>query len=172
MAWEDKFVEVVYEGGHTRFFERFLDAREVSSLVIISPWIRILEGEPFTLSDVIRVIENQRIPTTVIMRDPKKEEMNAEADELLRQCSFANIHYNNDLHAKVYVCRCEPFGFALLGSANLSGNATRALEIGMLIEGKGLGRQIVEELELLGKDDIPNKSGTRIGQYATKKRFN
>lgn len=34
--WEQKFVKVVYEGGHEAFFERFLLAVEVRNLLIVS----------------------------------------------------------------------------------------------------------------------------------------
>src|SRR3989337_2310495 len=166
MRWEEKFVRVVYEGWHSIFFERFLQAVEVSALVIISPWIRTLEGETVTLADIVQAIERKKAPTTVVMRNPIKEPLNKEADALLRQCPYVSLYYNNDLHAKIYVCRCEPFGFALLGSANLSGRATRALEIGLLIEGKGVGRDIVQELGALGRDDVPNRSGTSLVQLA------
>jgi hypothetical protein len=86
--------------------------------------------------------------------------MNLTAVEIFRGIKSVSLFFNNELHAKVYVCRCYPFGFALVSSANLSGHATRALEIGVLIEGKGNGRNIIEELEFLGLEDIPNRSGT------------
>jgi len=171
MRWEERFVTVVREGGHSLFFERFIQAVEVTSLVIVSPWIQSLNGEPFSLRDILWSIERRRIPATIIMRSPGKEPLNGEAAELFEGCPFITLYYNNDLHAKVYVCRCQPYGFALLGSANLSGRATRALEVGLLIEGKGAGRAIVEELEILGKQDIPNRAGTELRQLGRSRPF-
>jgi len=160
-TWEEKFAEIVYEGGHKTFFERFLLATKIESLVIVSPWISTLPDENITLEDIILTIKRQNVPTTVIMRDPERERLNIKAAKLFRQCrNIIDLYFNNELHAKVYVCKCAPFGFALLGSANLSGRATRAHEIGVLIEGKGYGREIVEELDLLGKEDILNRAGT------------
>ena len=171
MRWEERFITVVREGGHSLFFERFMQAVEVTSLVIVSPWIQSLDGEPLSLKDILWSVKRGRVPTTVIMRSPEKEPLNRESVELFEGHPFITLYYNNDLHAKIYVCRCQPFGFALLGSANLSGQATRALEVGLLIEGKGAGRDIVGELELLGKEDIPNKAGTKLRQLARARPF-
>lgn len=164
MRWEEQFVTVVREGGHSLFFERFIHAAGVTSLVIVSPWIQGLLGEPISLRDIIWSVEREKVAATVIMRSPRKEPLNEEAAQLFRGCPFITLFYNNDLHAKIYVCRCQPFGFALLSSANLSGRATRALEVGLLLEGKGAGRAVIEELEILGKEDIPNMAGTQLIQ--------
>jgi len=166
MRWEERFITVVREGGHTLFFERFMQATEITSLVIVSPWILGLDGEPFSLETILHAIRRGKVPTTVIMRNPEKEQLNVEAAELFKGSPFVTLYFNNDLHAKIYVRRCQPFGFALLSSANLSGRATRALEVGLLVEGKGAGRAIVEELEVLGKEDIPNRAGTELKHVA------
>ena len=171
MRWEERFITVVREGGHSLFFERFLQAVEVTSLVVVSPWIQSLDRESLSLKDILWSVKKGRVPTTIIMRSPEREALNGDAAELFEGCPFITLYYNNDLHAKIYVCRCQPFGFALLGSANLSGRATRALEIGLLVEGKGAGRAIIEELELLGKEDIPNRAGTKLRQLARARPF-
>lgn len=171
MRWEERFITIVSEGGHTLFFERFVQAVQVTSLVVVSPWIQSLDGEPLSLKDILWSIERKKVPTTIIMRSPQKEPLNRDATELFEGCPFITLYYNNDLHAKIYVCRCQPFGFALLGSANLSGRATRALEVGLMIEGKGAGRSIIGELELLGKEDIPNRAGTELRQLTKVRPF-
>lgn len=162
MEWEARFARIVYERGHEVFFERFLLASQVRRLVIVSPWITTLRGESTTLEDIVAKVNSEEVSTTVIMRHPRKEPWNSEAAQLFSRNQFITVYFNNELHAKVYVCRCDPFGFALVTSANLSGQATRALEIGVLIEGKGYGRDIVEELERLGTEDLPNRSGTLL----------
>jgi hypothetical protein len=162
MEWESRFAKIVYERGHEQFFERFLLASQVQQLIIVSPWITALRAESITLEDIIAKISYDRVRTVVIMRPPHKDSINLEAVQLLSRNQFVTIYFNAELHAKVYVCRCHPFGFALIGSANLSGQATRALEIGVLIEGRGYGMNIVEELERLGTEDLPNRSGTLL----------
>ena len=166
MNWEDRYIKVVREGGHALFFERFISASSITSLVIVSPWIQTLSGEPISLEQIVSFVTKEKIPTTIIMRSVQKEPLNRNAAEIFKKCPLITLYYNNDLHAKIYVCRCQPFGFALLGSANLSGRATRALEIGLMVEGKGAGKEIIEELDILGKEDIPNMVGTIVSQYA------
>lgn len=162
MEWEARFARIVQERGHEQFFERFLLASRVRRLVIVSPWITSLRGERITLEEIIAKINKDKVSTTVVMRHPRKEPWNRHAASLFSKNQLTTVYCNNELHAKLYVCRCDPFGFALVSSANLSGQATRALEIGVLIEGKGYGRDIVEELELLGTEDLPNRSGTLL----------
>ncbi len=164
MTWEEKYVKVVSKGGHEYFFQRFALAVEVTSLLIVSPWIMTLEGERRTLKDVLSLIEEHDIPTTIVMRNPEKEPWNRDAAKLLVGHRLITLYYNNDLHAKIYVCKCQPYGFALLSSANLSGKATRAPEVGLMIEGRGEGRNVIDELEAVGKTHIPNRAGTERRQ--------
>ena len=165
MAWEEKYIKVVNSGGHSRFFDRFMLAVGITSLVLVAPWIMSLEGERRTLKDILREVEKKRVPTTVIMRSPDKEPLNKDSDALFRKCPLVTLHYNNSLHAKIYVCKCDPYGFALVGSANLSGRATRELEVGLLVEGRGEGRGVIDELEKLGTNHVPNRSSTVCQQY-------
>lgn len=159
--WEQRFVQIVDEGGHEAFFHRVLLASGIKHLLIISPWITSLKDEEVQLQEIIRKIKKGNINTRVFMRHPKKEHFNIEAANMFISCPTATLFFNNELHAKVYVCRCDPFGFALVGSANLSGKATRAYEIGLMIQGKGRGVEIIEDLEKLGSHDLPGRAGTQ-----------
>lgn len=152
------------------FFDRLFGAQRVQSLVLVSPWIGLLSRERFgySLEDIAQLIVSYHVPTYVITRDPKVEPTNEQAVGILTGCPPVNLFYNNDLHAKVYVCRCEPFGFALLSSANLSAASANTVEIGLMIDGKGYGQLVVEELENVGKEDLPNMAGTRVVKYAEK----
>ncbi len=162
MINEDKYVRVVHEGGHQYFFDRFVIATGIAELIIISPWIMDLEAERIKLRQILHTINKEKVPTVIITRAPNYEPLNIDALKLFKESRWTTIFYNNDLHAKVYVCRCDPFGFALVSSANLSGRATRALEIGVFIEGKGHGCKVIDELALLGKYDIPGRASTRL----------
>ena len=169
-TWEEAYSKVVKEGGHLRFFERLFAAHDIHSLVIISPWIVLSRQDSFSydIEGLSQFIKSNNISTYIITRDPEKETVNKRAIDILTSCPSVNIFYNNSLHAKIYVCRCEPFGFALLSSANLSGASASTIEIGLMIEGKGYGQLIVEELENIGKEDFPGMSETRVVKYATK----
>jgi len=166
--WEESYAQVVRTGGHILFFERFFSAHDIHRLVIISPWVGFLQREKcgYSLEDIARRINSNRIPTYVITRDPEVEIANIKAIDIFLSCPSVNLYYNNSLHAKVYVCRCEPFGFALLSSANLSSTSVKMVEIGLMIEGKGYGQIVVEELECVGKEDLPGMSETKVVKYA------
>jgi hypothetical protein len=150
------------------FFKRLFGAQAVRSLVLVSPWIGVFEREHFgySLEDIAGLIVACHIPTYVVMRAPEVAPTNDSAAVILSRCPSVNLFFNNDLHAKVYVCRCDPFGFALLSSANLSSSAANTVEIGLMIDGKGYGQLVIEELENVGKEDLPNMAGTRAAKYA------
>lgn len=166
--WEEAYARIVRERGHMLFFQRLFGAHGVQSLVLVSPWIGVLCRERFgySLEDVAQLIVSFRIPTYVVTRGPEVAPTNEQAVGILTRCPPVNLFFNNDLHAKIYVCRCEPFGFALLSSANLSAAAANTVEIGLMIDGKGYGQLVVEELENVGKEDLPNMAGTRVVKYA------
>src|SRR5437870_4950180 len=61
--WEDRYVRVLMDGGHREFFDRFLQAQEVLSLVLITPWISSerLVHDQFT--STLQKIRGERIRT-------------------------------------------------------------------------------------------------------------
>lgn len=166
--WKESYTQVVKAGGHVLFFERLFAAKDVHGLVIISPWISFLQREElgYSLEDIASFINLNQIPTYIITRAPEVEFVNRKAIDIFCSCPSVNLYYNNSLHAKVYVCRCEPFGFALLSSANLSMASSKIVEIGLMIEGKGYGQMVIEELEYVGKEDLPGMSETIAVKYA------
>lgn len=162
--WREKYLEVAYERSHIQFFERVFSAMEVRKLVIVSPWIASKEGDRVTIADIADYVARKEIDTTVVMRDPQKEPINFEAARLLkaRIANWLTLYYNNGVHAKIYVCRCQPFGFALLSSANLTPHGPATYEVGLFVSGFGAGEKIVEDLELIGTDYLPGKSETHL----------
>ena len=169
--WEERYASVVRHKGHVMFFHRVFVAQDITSLVIVSPWIGSLNRQEigYSIDDLIRLITLSRVPTHVITRTPRKAPSNHDAVAALKTCALVNLYFNDEVHAKVYVCRCRPCGFALLSSANLSHTAaTSSVEIGLMIEGKGYGERVVEELEAFGKEDMPGMPGTYVEKYADK----
>ena len=167
-GWEERYAAVVRQGGHMRFFERVFIAQGIENLVIVSPWLGSMTRRQvgYTIQDIAGLINESQIPTFIVTRSHKVEPINTEAVRTFRDCPTVNLYFNNELHAKVYVCRCVPFGFALLSSANLSQSATVSVEIGLMIEGKGYGEDVVRELEAFGKLDMPGMAGTYVEKYA------
>jgi len=128
-----------------RFFLRDADVR---SLCIVSPFISALEGCRFTLADLRRKVEAQRICTYVITRFPT-EAYQAEAMTILRGSPWIEVRYNPSIHAKVYVAMAsrEADSFALFGSGNLTAASLWAnIEVAMMLYGEGIGRTLLHEL--------------------------
>jgi len=163
VSWEARYVRVIVEGGHRAFFDRFVEAHEVTTLVLVSPWVAGTGEHRSQLEVVARKIERDSIATWLLTRHPDREPVNRPALELLSSLPTVKTFFNNELHAKVYVCRCDPFGFAYVGSANLTGRAMTAYEVGVMVDGKGEGERIVEELERVGTVDLLNRAGTSEG---------
>ena len=68
---------------------------------------------------------------------------------MLWQCPLAEIRYNPDIHAKLYVVwsRDEAESFALFGSGNLTKSGLcHNIELGMMIFARGHGRTILRDL--------------------------
>lgn len=162
--WWEKYVEVAYEKGHIEFFDRMFAANGVWRLIMVSPWIASRVDDPINIESIADYIEKFHVDTTIVMRSPEKEPTNsAAADLFMRTISpWLTLYYNNSIHAKIYVCRCQPFGFALLSSANFTPHDPRSYEVGLVINGFGAGQKIVEELELTGTDYIPGKGESSL----------
>lgn len=158
--WEERYVRVIVEGGHREFFDRFLLAEGVRSLVIVSPWIDSVGEMADQFSAVARRIALDRIDTTVIVRHPRKEPTNYPAVTRFAAMPTVQLFFNNELHAKVYACYCQPYGFAYVGSANLTGRAIVAFEVGVMVDGRGAGIRVVDELAQVGTVDLLNRAGT------------
>jgi len=162
--WWEQYVEVVYEKGHIEFFERMFGASGVWKLVIVSPWIASRIDDPINIESIADYIKKFHVDTTIIMRNPEKEPTNSAAVNLFKRkiSPWMTLYYNNSVHAKIYVCRCQPFGFALLSSANFTPHDPRSYEVGLVVNGFGAGQKIVEELELTGTEYIPGKGESTL----------
>lgn len=128
-----------------RFFLRDADLR---SLCIVSPFISSLAGCRFTLADLRRKIERERICTYVTTRQPV-EEYQVEAMTVLLGSPWIEVRYNPSIHAKVYVAmaRRESDSFGLFGSGNLTAGSVHAnIEVAMMLYGGGIGRTLLHEL--------------------------
>jgi len=168
-SWEGRYAQVIVEGGHREFFNRFLLAENVASLVVVSPWISSVGEMADQFRETVRKIGRERINTTVVVRPPSREPTNRLSVQVLDGLPTVSMYFNPELHAKIYVCRCAPYGFAYVGSANLTGRGTVAYEVGLIIEGKGHGQKIVDELRNVGTIDLLNRAGTR--EASTKELF-
>jgi len=154
------YAELITEKPVKRFLQKFcLSDEEFESLIIVSPWIGPLEGLRYTLAYVLSLVEKRRLPTYVITRTPE-EPWHQQAVDLLLECNWVELRYNDSLHAKLYVCKQrEGRGFAMLGSGNLSrASIEKNIEIGMMIYGRGRGRDLLHELYSWGAIRLRTRS--------------
>ncbi len=126
----------------------FLRDANMRSLCIVSPFISSLEGCRFTLMDLRRKVERERICTYVTTRQPT-ESYQAEAMAVLLGSPWIEVRYNPSIHAKVYVATAtrEADSFGLFGSANLTaGSIQTNIEVAMMLYGEGMGRPLLRGL--------------------------
>ena len=143
------YAQVVTERPVGRFLQRYLLGGVVAqTMVFVSPFIGDLAGTPFELRAVTEKAVADRTRLYVITREPR-EPYHRAGVEILQQCPLAEIRYNPDIHAKLYVVwsRDEAESFALFGSGNLTKSGLRHnIELGMMIFARGHGRAILRDL--------------------------
>ena len=143
------YAQMVTERPVGRFLQRYLLGGVVAqTMVFVSPFIGDLAGTPFELRAVTEKAVADRTRLYVITREPR-EPYHQAGVELLQQCPLAEIRYNPDIHAKLYVVwsRDETESFALFGSGNLTESGLRHnIELGMMIFARGHGRAILRDL--------------------------
>jgi len=144
-----RFAELVTERTVERFLLRlFLRDARFRGLCIVAPFISALQDARFSLRDLREKVEQERVPTYVVTREPT-ETYQAAAMSVLLGSPWIELRYNSALHAKVYIATAEhaPDSFALFGSANLTSKAIETnVELGMLVYSDGPGREILREL--------------------------
>jgi phosphatidylserine/phosphatidylglycerophosphate/cardiolipin synthase-like enzyme len=126
----------------------FLRDAEIRSLCIVSPFISSLTDCRFTLTDLRRKVDRERICTYVTTRRPK-EAYQVEAMSVLLGSPWIEVRYNASIHAKVYVAmaRREADSFGLFGSGNLTAASfQKNVEVAMMLLGEGIGRTLLNEL--------------------------
>ena len=126
----------------------FLRDADMRSLCIVSPFISSLDGCRFTLADLRRKVERERICTYVTTRQPA-EKYHEEAMAVLLGSPWIEVRYNRSIHAKVYIATAsrETDSFAMFGSGNLTTASFQAnIEVAMMVYGHGVGRSLLHEL--------------------------
>jgi len=155
------YAQVVTERPVERFLQRYLVGGVVAqTMVIVSPFIGDLAGTPFELRAITKKVVADHTRLYVITREPR-ELYHQAGVAVLQQCPLAEIRYNPDIHAKLYVVwsRDEAESFALFGSGNLTESGLRHnIELGMMIFARGHGRTILRDLYQWGSYTLRTKS--------------
>ena len=144
------YVRIFTEKAVDLFLQKYLVCNTYpQTLVIVSPFISDLSGELTDLKDIVAKINKDKTITYIITR-PSKEQYQQKSMAILSQSPFTEIRYNEDIHAKLYICWCrkdEKESFALFGSGNLTtGGLRQNLELGMMIFSEDHGRTLVRDL--------------------------
>jgi hypothetical protein len=154
---------VIRSGVQRVFVNRLKRAKtNVRSVVIVSPWITELDDASCPLLSLVQLIQSMKMLTYVFTRTPSRPE-HMKAIALLQTCDTLELVYNDNIHAKIYACVApSPYGFALLGSANLTANSLSLYEVGLLISGVGAGSSIVVELANFGMNHLRTRPESKI----------
>mgnify|MGYP001052506106 CR=1 FL=1 len=115
------FAKITYNPVMDFFKKFFIGEVKAKTLIIISPIITGLFNTRFSLERLKKKIDNDKILTYVITREPK-ENFHREAIDLLMSSDFTEIRYNSSLHAKLYICALDEPIFTMLSSGNLGEN--------------------------------------------------
>jgi hypothetical protein len=160
-AKEPPFVKVYTKNTVEQFIKRYmLSSVKAQSLVLVSPFISTLEGETYNLKAILKRAEKDHTRVYVVTHEPEAE-YQREGIELISRFDCAEIRYNSEIHAKLYICwgREVEESFAFFGSGNLtSGGLRYNLELGMMILARGDGKNILKALYQWGSFDIRTAS--------------
>jgi hypothetical protein len=161
---------VVRNGVHKVFAARLRRASNTAKYVVIaSPWITE-SSKGGSLDQITKILSEKRIPTYVFVRPPETE-FELQGIQLLINCPTVELVYNPHLHAKLYTCIAPyPYGFALLGSANMTVRSNTLYEIGLLVLAAGGGEVIIKELASFGMDYLRTRPESLVVKRMLKGR--
>lgn len=162
---------VVRNGVQQVFAARLRKARKVVKLIVIaSPWITAQPARNNALSQIVRIVTENKIPTHVFSRPPQTSS-ELLGLQMLTNCPTVELVYNPHLHAKLYVCIAPyPYGFAILGSANMTANSDVLYEIGLIVLAAGGGEAIIKELANFGMDYLRTRPESQVAKRMLKVR--
>jgi len=144
----------------------FVGKPDTEALVIVSPFIGSLAGTRFELRQLCERLGQTNTPIYVLTREPV-DDYHREGVAVLLRYDNVEVRYNPALHAKLYVCwaRETSEAFALFGSGNLTYPGVQGnIELGMMIFGKGPGRDLLHCLYKWGLD-LRTLAGTSVAKY-------
>ena len=138
--------------------------KTAKTVVIASPWITSEAAGDGAVKVVCDVVQRHCIPTYIFTKTPQGEGHQRALDALAR-CPTVEVVLNESLHAKIYACLAPyPFGFALLGSANMTKGSGYLHEVGLIVSAGGSGQEIVRELAAFGLDYLRTRPESVIAK--------
>ena len=162
-----RFAQIVTDRPVERFLRKlFIGQPDLETLVIVSPFIGSLAGTRFELRQLCEHLSRTNTPVYVLTREPV-DEYHREGVDVLLQYDNIELRYNPALHAKLYICWAREVteAFALFGSGNLTYAGVQGnIELGMMVFGKGPGRDLVNRLYKWGLE-LRTLAGTTVAKH-------
>lgn len=123
-------INIITEASLSEFGQVALaNAYRIRRAWIISPWFTATKSRYDPLALIVEALKRRGVHIDIVTRPPR-ECWHREAVDVLRANLRPNIHYNANLHSKLYILKCDGFQYAMLGSPNLTYRAdTRNKEI-------------------------------------------
>lgn len=162
-----RFAQIVTDRPVERFLRKlFISKPDLEALVIVSPFIGSLAGTRFGLRELCERLSRTNTPVYVLTREPV-DDYHREGVAILLEYENVEVRYNAALHAKLYVSwtREVSEAFALFGSGNLTYPGVEGnIELGMMVFGKGPGRDLVNRLYKWGLE-LRTLAGTTVAKH-------
>lgn len=160
----DKFVRILTNKPVRHFLIKFRCTHNVEKLVIISPFLSLLDDVSYNLEEVCKDTKKKDILFYLITKPPE-DEKHYKAINILSKYNNIEIRYNDSLHAKLYIGLTNDINndFAMLGSSNFTTNSiVNNIEIAMMIFSKGEGKKIIRELSKWGLEILRTRTNSKI----------
>lgn len=148
------FLQLRYGVGNVvePFLFRLFGEENLKSVYWVSPWMTHVDFRRATTQNLLRKFGRTPMNLIVITREPDPGSLHEEFIRDAKELAAASIFYMPTLHAKFYVAVTTNSRYALLGSANMYEWSSKTYEIGVVIEAKGDGEILVDQLEQLAID--------------------
>lgn len=131
------------------FLSRLFLERNPSSVYWVSPWVTHMDFRTANTRKLLQKFHMQRVNLVLITREPEHGSLHEEFVKDTQKLPTASVFYMPTLHAKFYVVNTKERRYALLGSANMYEWSNRSYELGIIIEARGEGEVLVNQLEEL-----------------------
>ena len=148
------FLELKYGAGRViePFLRRLFAELHPKTVYWVSPWFTHLDFRTATTKRLLQRLQARGVNLVLITREPDLGSKHEEFVRDVKQVNTASIFYMPTLHAKFYVAETRERRYALLGSANMYEWSSRSYELGVVIEARGEGEVLIDQLESLAID--------------------